>query len=140
MRSWSNTPACYQYCRVEPVTGRQLLLIWAYMKGNDNMAEKRRDHRGIVLEKGETQDSSGRYRYRYYDDKGNSHDIYAWRLRPEDATPEGKKYGESLREMEARIQKDMLDNIKAWEASITVARLAEEYIEQQRAFWAPKNI
>lgn len=109
------------------------------MKGNDNMAEKRRDHRGIVLEKGETQDSSGRYRYRYYDDKGNSHDIYAWRLRPEDATPEGKKYGESLREMEARIQKDMLDNIKAWEASITVARLAEEYIEQQRAFWAPKT-
>ena len=58
---------------------------------------------------------------------------------PEDATPEGKKYGESLREMEARIQKDMLDNIKAWEASITVARLAEEYIEQQRAFWAPKT-
>lgn len=109
------------------------------MKGNDNMAEKRRDHRGIVLEKGESQDSSGRYRYRYYDDKGISHDIYAWRLRPEDETPEGKKHGESLREMETRIQKDMLDNIKAWEANIAVGRLAEEYIEQQKAFWAPKT-
>ena len=103
------------------------------------MAEKRRDHRGIVLEKGESQDSSGRYRYRYYDDKGISHDIYAWRLRPEDETPEGKKHGESLREMETRIQKDMLDNIKAWEANIAVGRLAEEYIEQQKAFWAPKT-
>ncbi len=59
------------------------------------MAEKRRDNRGIVLEKGESQDSSGRYRYRYYDDKGYSHDAYAWRLRPEDPTPEGKKHGES---------------------------------------------
>ena len=136
MRSWSNTPACYQYCRNETVIGDNCCPFGLYMKGNDNMAEKRRDHRGIVLEKGESQDSSGRYRYRYYDDKGISHDIYAWRLRPEDATPEGKKHGESLREMEARIQKDMLDNIKAWKAGMTVNQLVKEYIGKQTKYWA----
>ncbi len=103
------------------------------------MAEKRRDNRGIVLEKGESQDSSGRYRYRYYDNKGNSHDVYSWRLRPEDQMPEGKKYTESLREMKVRIQKDISDDIKAWEASMSVSKLVEEYIEQQRAFWAPST-
>lgn len=103
------------------------------------MAEKRRDNRGIVLEKGESQDSSGRYRYRYYDDRGISHDVYSWRLRPEDPVPEGKKHGESLRDMEKRIQRDVEDNIKAWEAGITINKLVEEYIEQQKAFWRPNT-
>ena len=48
------------------------------------MAAVRRDGRGIVLEKGESQDKSGKYRYRYYDDMQQAHDIYSWRLRPED--------------------------------------------------------
>lgn len=100
------------------------------------MAEKRRDNRGIVLEKGKSQDSSGRYRYRYYDDKGHSHDAYAWRLRPEDSTPEGKKHGESLREMEKRVQRDIEDNIKAWKAGVTVSKLIEEYIGKQAQYWA----
>ena len=46
------------------------------------MAAVRRDGRGIVLEKGESQDKSGKYRYRYYDDMQQAHDIYSWRLRP----------------------------------------------------------
>lgn len=54
------------------------------------MAAVRRDSRGIVLEKGESQDKSGKYRYRYYDDMQQAHDIYSWRLRLEDLMPEGK--------------------------------------------------
>ena len=93
------------------------------------MAEKRRDNRGIVLEKGESQEKTGRYRYRYYDDRGVSHDVYSWRLRPEDAAPEGKKYGESLRELEAQIQKDMIENIKAWgTGSLSVNRVWQRNI------------
>ena len=51
------------------------------------MTAVRRDSRGIVLEKGESQDKSGKYRYRYYDDMQQAHDIYSWRLRPEDPMP-----------------------------------------------------
>ena len=40
------------------------------------MAAVRRDGRGIVLEKGESQDKSGKYRYRYYDDMQQAHDIF----------------------------------------------------------------
>ena len=101
------------------------------------MAEKRRDNRGIVLEKGESQEKTGRYRYRYYDDRGVSHDVYSWRLRPEDAVPERKKYGESLRELEAQIQKDMIENIKAWGTGVTVNKLAEEYLQQHKPYWQP---
>ncbi len=101
------------------------------------MAEKRRDNRGIVLEKGESQEKTGRYRYRYYDDRGVSHDVYSWRLRPEDAVPEGKKYGESLRELEAQIQKDIIENIKAWGTGVTVNKLAEEYLQQHKPYWQP---
>ena len=72
----------------------------------------------------------------YYDDKGHSHDAYAWRLRPEDPTPEGKKHGESLREMEKRVQRDIEDNIKAWKAGVTVSKLIEEYIGKQAQYWA----
>lgn len=100
---------------------------------------KRRDNRGIVLEKGESQDSTGRYRYRYYDDKQISHDVYSWRLRPEDDLPEGKKPCESLREIEIRIQKELQDNIKAWGANVTVNKLIEEYISQQTPYWEPST-
>ncbi len=97
------------------------------------MAEKRKDSRGIVLQQGESQNSAGRYRYRYFDDVGLSHDVYAWRLRPEDPVPEGKKPGASLRELELQIQKDRLDNVKSWGANISVNRLLEEYMES--IFW-----
>lgn len=104
------------------------------------MAEKRKDNRGIVLEKGETQDKTGRYRYRYYDDNGKAHDVYSWRLRPEDKDPEGKISEESLREMEIRIKKDLLDNIRAWQANITVNKLVEEHIRQQSPYWEPATL
>ena len=91
------------------------------------MADKRKDSRGIVLQQGESQNAAGRYRYRYFDDMGLPHDVYSWRLRPEDPVPEGKKPGASLRELEKEIQKDRLDGVKTWE-DITVNKLMQEYI------------
>lgn len=104
------------------------------------MSGKRKDNRGIVLEKGESQDKTGRYRYRYYDDKQKAHDVYSWRLRPEDEDPEGKRSGESLREMEQRIRKDLFDNIRAWESNVTVNKLIDEYIQQQSPYWEPTTL
>lgn len=104
------------------------------------MAAVRKDNRGIVLRKGESQDKNGRYRYRYYDDMQQGHDVYSWTLRPEDATPEGKKAGLSLRELEEAIAKDVMDSVKTWEGNITLNKLIEEYFEQQKAYWAPGTV
>lgn len=104
------------------------------------MAAVRRDNRGIVLEKGESQDKSGKYRYRYYDDMQQAHDIYSWRLRPEDPMPEGKRPGLSLREMKKSIQKDLLDDLKAWQGNVTINRLIDEYIKEQEPYWEPSTL
>ena len=103
------------------------------------MADKRKDSRGIVLQQGESQNAAGRYRYRYFDDMGLPHDVYSWRLRPEDPVPEGKKPGASLRELEKEIQKDRLDGVKTWE-DITVNKLMQEYIEQQKPYWRANTL
>ena len=100
------------------------------------MATKRKDARGIVLNSGESQNTSGRYRYRYCDNNGAAHDVYSWRLRPEGPTPEGKKPGLSLREMEKQIRKDLDDNLQAWQGNMTVNKLITEYIAEQRNYWA----
>lgn len=101
------------------------------------MAGKRKDNRGIVLQKGESQDAkTGRYRYRYYDNEGITHDIYSWRLRPEDNTPDGKKHTESLREMEKQVHKDLDNGLRAWKANTTLNALIIEYIQMQKGYWA----
>lgn len=97
---------------------------------------KRKDIRGIVLNQGESQNPSGRYRYRYTDGEGQAHDVYSWRLRPEDPVPEGKKPSLSLREMEKHIRKDLDDNLKAWQGNITLNTLILEYIQEQKNYWA----
>lgn len=104
------------------------------------MAATRRDNRGIVLEKGESQDKSGKYRFRYYDDTQQAHDVYSWRLRPEDEMPEGKKPGPSLREIEKNIQKGILDDLKVWEGNVTVNKLVEEHIRMQMPYWEPATL
>ena len=67
------------------------------------MAEKRKDNRGILLKSGETQLTNGKYRFRYFDDVGKAHEVTSWTLRKEDPTPEGRKPGKSLRELEQEI-------------------------------------
>ena len=97
---------------------------------------KRKDLRGIVLNQGERQLSSGKYRYRYVDGEGQSHDVYSWRLRPEDPVPEGKKAGPSLRELEKQIRKDLDDNLEVWKGGMSLNTLILEYISNQKKYWA----
>lgn len=102
---------------------------------------KRKSEKGIVLQTGESQLSDGRYRYRYYDDVGKAHDVYSWRLRPEDPTPEGRKPGKSLRELEKEIQRGIEDGLRIWDGStLTVEKLVNEYIDSQRPYWKPNTL
>ena len=48
--------------------------------------EKRKDDKGRILNKGESQLEDGRYRYRYTDLNGKRHTIYSWRLVSSDKT------------------------------------------------------
>lgn len=72
---------------------------------------KRRDNRGRVLQNGETQDPSGRYKYRYTDTMGKRRTVYNWRLTNADVMPAGKKLEPSLREMERKIQIELLKGV-----------------------------
>lgn len=100
------------------------------------MAEKRKDSNGILLNKGERQMPDGRYRYRYSDPQGSQHDVYAWRLRPQDKVPEGRKQGLSLRELEEQIRKDLDKGLKVWQAGITLNQAIEEFFVAQRPYWS----
>lgn len=97
---------------------------------------KRKDLRGIVLNKGERQLPTGKYRYRYVDSEGKSHDVYSWRLRPEDPIPAGKKAGPSLREIEKQIRKDLDDRLEVWKGGMSLNMLISEYISSQKQYWS----
>lgn len=66
------------------------------------MPEKRRDNKGRVLRPNETQRPDGRYEYRYLDN-GIRKSIYSWRLVESDKAPAGKRAGEALRTMTAKL-------------------------------------
>lgn len=100
------------------------------------MAAKRKDSRGIVLNQGESQNASGRYRYRYVDNDGMPHDVYSWRLRQNDPFPEGKKPDISLREKEAEIQKMLQNGVKVWGANTTLNKVIEEFLELNKNSWS----
>ena len=74
--------------------------------------EKRKDRKGRILQRGESQRSDGRYEYRFIDEGGERHTIYSWKLVDTDAVPPGKRCAESLRTMEKRVQKDLDDGIR----------------------------
>lgn len=100
------------------------------------MAEKRKSTSGIVLQPGESQRPDGRFRYRYTDRDGNRHDIYSWRLRPQDPVPEGKKPGPSLRELEETVKKNLSDGLRPWEGK-TVLEGVTEYLKTRKPELAP---
>ena len=70
------------------------------------MATKRKDNNRIVLKKGEYQRSNGTYAYRWTDEKGKRHEVYAKSL-------------DDLRAKEKEINKDSNEGIKA-EARYTI--------------------
>lgn len=88
---------------------------------------KRRDSKGRILFVGEIQEKSGRYKYRYSDGLGGRRTIYSWRLTKADKMPDGKKLERPLREIEAEIQKEILQGIT--QSDMTVIQLVEKYLK-----------
>lgn len=85
--------------------------------------EKRRDSKGRILNKGESQIKDGRYMYKYIDANRNTRWVYSWKLTPTDRLPKGKRDKLSLRELEAEIQKDLLDGIDTNGKKMTLCEL-----------------
>ena len=75
------------------------------------MISKRRDNKGRVLQQGEGQEPSGRYRYKYTDSLGKRKILYSWRLTESDKMPEGKRADSSLREKERKVQSLQMQGI-----------------------------
>ncbi|MDR2833377.1 MAG: site-specific integrase [Streptococcaceae bacterium] len=73
--------------------------------------KKRKDNKGRILLKGESQRPDGRYMYRYTDLNGVRYTEYSWRLVETDPLPKGKKSELSLREIEKRVAQDSSDFI-----------------------------
>ncbi|MCM1245144.1 MAG: site-specific integrase [Roseburia sp.] len=79
------------------------------------MSEKRKDHRGRVLRKGESQRKDLLYQYRYMDLGGKRRTVYSSDLR-------------KLREKESEIQKFLNSGADYAGGNITVVELVERYI------------
>lgn len=95
------------------------------------MAE-RYDGKGRKLKTGEYFDEkTGRYKYRYKDINGKLQTIYSWTLTHNDKIPSGKNQmsGESLREKEAQVQKDLLEEIDSSGGNMSLYSLMEMYIQ-----------
>lgn len=95
------------------------------------MAE-RLDSKGRKLRTGEYWDEKkGRYKYRYKDLNGKWQTVYSLTLTHNDKVPAGgnQKRGESLREKEALIQKDLVEEIDSSGGNMSVLSLMERYIE-----------
>lgn len=77
--------------------------------------ERRKDSKGRVLKKGESERKDGRYQYRYNDAFGTRKTVYANDLN-------------ELRELEKRIEKDIGDGIDYSKGQMTVYELVERYL------------
>lgn len=71
----------------------------------------RRDSKGRKLWTGESQESNGRYRYRYVNALGENKVVYSWRLTESDHTPKGKRTDLPLREKEKAIARGSDDEV-----------------------------
>ena len=91
------------------------------------MSEKRRDNKNRILRTGESQEASGRYKFRYTDANGNRKTIYSWRLVATDRIPAGKKDQAPLREQEKKILRDLEDLFVPDGGGLTVLMLVKKY-------------
>lgn len=99
----------------------------------------RRDKKGRILRKGESQCSDGRYMYRYTDANGDRHTIYSWQLVGTDKTPVGKRSKAPLRDMEQRIAQDLFDDIIPADACKTTLTQAFETMMDNRTDLKPNT-
>ena len=94
------------------------------------MSDKKRDNKGRILRQGERQREDGRYEYRYKDVKGNTRSIYSWKLVETDKVPSGKKSGQSLRELEKQVRREVEDGLNSFSAyKTTLNAFFDSYIE-----------
>ena len=87
---------------------------------------KRRDNKGRVLLMGESQDVTGRYRYKYIDALGKRKSIYSWRLTEADKMPDGRRLDKPLRDKEKKVISLHMQGISG--SPMTVLDLVERYI------------
>ncbi|MCR5294390.1 MAG: site-specific integrase [Lachnospiraceae bacterium] len=83
------------------------------------MAGKRKDSKGRVLKTGESQRKNGSYDYRWTDQNGKMHSIYAKTL-------------DELRNKESALQRDIADGIDYCAGEITVAAQVDKYMNLKR--------
>ena len=88
---------------------------------------KRRDSKHRVLRNGESVRADGKYQFKYYVG-GKIKFVYSWRLEPTDTTPQGKKPGPSLRELEKQIGRDLDSLLDPTQKNMTVLELVERYL------------
>lgn len=97
--------------------------------------KKRKDKKGRLLLDGESQRTDGRYEYRYTDNNGKRRSVYSYRLTATDKLPEEcrAKNTEPLRDMEARIKRDMQDDIDTYTAkTMTLDKAFEKNMKTRR--------
>ena len=91
---------------------------------------QRKDSKGRILRNGEGQDASGRYYYKYTDNRGTRKTAYSWKLVPTDRVPQGKRNDLSLREKIKTIERDLQDGIdSARAAKMSFNDLYLEYLD-----------
>ena len=95
------------------------------------MSEKRRDKKGRILRKGESQRADGRYMYRYLDCSGKYQAVYSWRLVETDPYPKGKRQEDALRTKIVVIEKNNRDLISNIASSMTLNELFEHHVNMQ---------
>ena len=88
---------------------------------------KRRDSKHRVLRTGESIRSDGKYQFKY-NVNGKIKFVYSWRLEPTDKTPQGKKPGPSLRELEKQIGRDTASLLDPSHRNMRVMDLVERYL------------
>ena len=88
--------------------------------------QKRRDKKGRLLQKGESQEKNGRYKYRYTDTCGKRKTVYSWRLTQADPIPPNTKKDTPLRELEKEIQSMSLQGVSS--SDLTVIELVDRYL------------
>ena len=93
----------------------------------DHPYPKRRDSKHRVLRNGESVRADGKYQFKYYVG-GKIKFVYSWRLEPTDKTPQGKKPGPSLRELEKQIGRDLDTLLDPTQKNLQVMELVERYL------------
>ena len=93
----------------------------------DHPYPKRRDSKHRVLRNGESIRKDGLYQFKYYVN-GKIKYVYSWRLEPTDKTPQGKRPGPSLRELEKKIGRDLDSLLDPTRKNMTVMELVERYL------------